>query len=200
MVRALTPDLFNVPENVYFVAACNPYQFKRISEKNKNEIVRVHPSKQNLLSHKVLPITPNLLFKIFDYGALTSEIEKRYIRNIFEDMTLKASKKVDNISEKFIPLLCEFVCEGQQAMKKFFNSQSAVSLRDVNRVKEVFLFYLHMLQFERYYQADESMSFKQFRVRNPLDLLQISEAQFLCALSVTMHLNYIFRLGLTGRV
>lgn len=195
---------FHIPDNVYFVAACNPYQFKNLSQENKNDIVKVHPSKQNLLSHKVLPISSNLLYKIFDYGSLTPQIERKYVENIFKQLRPPSGvqglkrKTEQQVSRKHISVLCEFVCEGQAEMKRFFNSQSAVSLRDVNRVKQVLLFFLHFVQYRKQRAESPQESFDQFRVSNRVGLGSVSSEDFLAALSVTMHLNYIFRLGLTS--
>jgi hypothetical protein len=190
--------MFHVPENVYFVAACNPYQLKSISEENQNDIVRVHPSKQNLLSHKVLPISPNLLYKIFDYGALDGEIEHKYIQNIFLAFD-KNSKKKKSKNNSLIPLICDFVYQGQNTMKRIFNNPSAVSLRDINRVKEVFIFYIQFLQFKDMFNLSNSETFEEYTRLNQFDFNKISEKNFIIALTVTMFINYIFRLGLESK-
>jgi hypothetical protein len=104
------------------------------------------------------------------------------------------------LNEKYMNVLCEFVCEGQKAMKKFYNSESAVSLRDVNRVKEVFLFYLELLQYKEKYGKKYKETFEHFRNTNVVNVLKLNTKTFLTALSVSMHLNYLFRLGLTGKL
>jgi hypothetical protein len=189
--------MFEVPPNVYFVAACNPYQLKTLSKENQNDIVKVHPSKENLLSHKVLPISPNLLHKIFDYGSLAEETEKKYITNIFEQFSLDVSNKR---SEIYIKIICEFVCEGQNMMKYIFNNESAVSLRDVNRVKEVFIFYIYLLQYKNIYKMSSSESFDEYKRLTKFDLSKVTEKHFFIALTVTMYINYIFRLGFDSKI
>ena len=165
----------------------------------------MHPSKQNLLSHKVLPITPNLLFKIFDYGALTPEIEKKYITSIFNQLNKKRGSSAntntgeEKMGRRYVELICDFVFEGQAAMKDFFRSQSAVSLRDVNRVKQVFEFYVYFLEYETICKSNSCNStFDQFKESFEFNLGQLPVKKILIVLSVTMHMNYIFRLGLKG--
>ena len=186
-----------MPDNVYFVAACNPYQLKTLSKENQNDIVKVHPSKQNLLSHKVLPISPNLLHKIFDYGSLDKETEKKYIKNIFAQFS-KDDKNPK--SRNYIRVICEFVCAGQNMMKYIFNNESAVSLRDVNRVKEVFIFYTLLLQYKKIHQLSKYESFEEYNRLANFDLNKVSEENFLTALTVTMYINYIFRLGFDSKI
>lgn len=192
-------EYYRVPPNVYFVAACNPYQIKKIGSNTVNDIVFTHPSKQNLLSHRVLPISPSLLSKIHDYGSLSKEVETKYIQSMIStvfpytrDGEVKAKKSY--AMKRYLEILVDVTSFCQSHVKALNNNASSLSLRDVHRVKEVFLFYLALMAYKKHFETSNE-KFDEFRRRFAIDHSTINNVSFLTALVVTIALNYVNRIS-----
>ena len=108
-----------IPENVAFIAACNPYRTYGIEEKKeKNEKIRdglnvanaqneirnnlkdkkeidkiKNLNKKSSLVYAVNPLPHSLLNFVFDFGRVSDEDEKKYIINIIEESQLKYFNK-----------------------------------------------------------------------------------------------------------
>ena len=91
----------------YFIAACNPYRhrergltekvgldiskaYKKIKILNNKEKEKMHNS---TLVYKVNPLPHSLLNFVFDFGNLTPEDEKRYIKSIISEPIERLYKK-----------------------------------------------------------------------------------------------------------
>jgi hypothetical protein len=178
------------------VAACNPYQIKKIGANKRNDIVFTHPSKQNLLSHRVLPISSSLLSKIHDYGSLNKEVEKSYIesmmKSIFVDFDdLEKNKKKQ--FKRYLRTLVNTTSECQGFVKELNNNSSSLSLRDIHRVKIIFKFYLTLLHYKKTYDS-HNMKFNEFQKMFEINLNSIDNLTFATSLIVTLCLNYVNRL------
>ena len=162
-----------LPENIVFIAACNPYrkrdkkakkqiigldanlavkEKKNLSEKEKEDL-----AKNNLdLVYLVNPLPHSLLNFVFDFGGLEEEDEESYIRCIIEDSiekifyngekeTLKNNKK----SIASLKLLKQFaqnmVIYAHKFIKKH-SDRSAVSLREIRRFNIFYEFFYKYLQ------------------------------------------------------
>ena len=188
-----------MPANVLFIAACNPYQIKRIGSNTVNDVVFTHPSKQNLLSHRVLPISTSLLGQIHDYGALSEEVERDYIRAMMgsavpyaaqEDVRAKGSYQM----RRFLETLVDVTGFCQKRVKQLNNNASSLSLRDVHRVKVVFGFFLALLVYKKRYKETRA-KFEDFRRGFRVDFDTVNNRLFIQALVVTVTLNYVNRVS-----
>ena len=108
-----------LPDNIVFIAACNPYRKKE--KKGKNEEIGLDANlafkeKKNLnekekeelnfnkndLVYLVNPLPHSLLNFVFDFGGLEEDDEENYIRCIIEESIEKIfykDEKVKNIKE-----------------------------------------------------------------------------------------------------
>ena len=108
-----------IPENVAFIAACNPYRtYGNEEKKEKNEKIRdglnvanaqneirnnlkdkkeidkiKNLNKKSSLVYAVNPLPHSLLNFVFDFGRVSDEDEKKYIINIIEESQLKYFNK-----------------------------------------------------------------------------------------------------------
>jgi hypothetical protein len=87
-----------LPNNIVFIAACNPYRhrekglsekagldikqaYKEIKNLNQKEIEKMQKAINSTLVYTVNPLPHSLLNFVFDFGNLTPEDEKRYIKS-----------------------------------------------------------------------------------------------------------------------
>ena len=116
-----------LPKNLRLIAACNPYKIKSVTI----EIGLVQKKTSARLVHKVHPLPHSLMDFVWDYGYLNQNEEKKYIVNMIGML------RFDNKTSK---MLTELVSEVQEFIRKKEDS-SSVSLRDVNRFKQVFTWF-----------------------------------------------------------
>ena len=69
-----------LPENIFFIGACNPYRYGKKCE--DNYALKVEGVKEKKLVYTVNPLPFSLLNFIFNFGNLTAEDEKSYIKNM----------------------------------------------------------------------------------------------------------------------
>jgi len=91
-----------LPNNIVFIAACNPYRhrekglkekagldvkqaYKEIKNLNPKEIEKMQKAINSTLVYTVNPLPHSLLNFVFDFGNLTPEDEKRYIESIISE-------------------------------------------------------------------------------------------------------------------
>ena len=151
-----------------------------------------HPSKQNLLSHRVLPISSSLLTKIHDYGALNQEVEQEYIAAIMGSLFPKSRGYSSN---GFLKKLITSASFCQNYVKTLNNNESSLSLRDLHRVKEIFKFYVILLNYKRNYTPD-SKNFEDYAKEFEFNQTTLTNFIFTRAVVVTLTLNYLFRITL----
>ena len=113
-----------LPRNLRLIAACNPYKIKSVSI----DVGLVQKKTSARLLHKVHPLPHSLMDFVWDYGFLNQKEEKKYILNMIGNLRLD-----DAIGK----LLTEVISEVQEFIRRKEDS-SSVSLRDVNRFKQVF--------------------------------------------------------------
>ena len=129
-----------------FIAACNPYRFKLIkksNDENENEDNFClngsnYQSRQKLV-YLVNPLPHSLLTSIFDFGNLSSDDEKKYIKSVVKETIKKYN--LDNNIEKLIVdeiLVCQNYIRDN-------NDVSSVSLRELNRFNILFDFFVEYL-------------------------------------------------------
>jgi hypothetical protein len=108
-----------IPENIIFIAACNPYKVRR----NTNEVGLIKQRIATRLVYTVHPLPDALMDYVWDYGSLTDNEERLYIGNILSQIS-GAIKKVS----------IDLVCKSQIFIRQCEDKYS-VSLRDVARFK-----------------------------------------------------------------
>ena len=93
-------------EKLTFIAACNPYRLKSIkkSDIDENDFCLTSKDKkysydpQQNLVYLVNPLPHSLLTSVFDFGHLSAEDEKKYIKNIVKEtlMNYNPSQGIEN--------------------------------------------------------------------------------------------------------
>ena len=172
-------------------------------------MINVHPSMKNLLSHRVFPIPPRMLSDLWDYGSLSSATETKYVHAMLSQLGLE-QRLLDYFVEAVI--MCQnFI---KQRVEK---EQSSVSLRDIKRVVRIFRFYDSVVRFREliknkqdelkkksYVELDSkfktNMDFEKFcaeRRHEPLG--DLKDDDFLRVFTITVLVNYIFRIHKSGR-
>ena len=182
-----------IPKNIVFVTACNPFKMKQISSENEDDVINVHPNMRNLLSHRVFPIPPRMLYDLWDYGSLDSSTEEKYIEAMVQQLKLK---------KDYLDCFVQSVKQGQHYIKtKVERQQSSASLRDIKRVIRIFRFYYNYLLFrERFtpenHTEDSHPSFEDFcERRRDASCEAIAEDHFVRSFILTILINYVFRIA-----
>ena len=162
-----------LPENIVFIAACNPYrkkekkgkkeeeiglnanlafkEKKHLNEKEKEELER----KRDLV-YLVNPLPHSLLNFVFDFGGLEQQDEESYIRCIIEEALVKLYygdkkdlvKDDKKMNDSFIllkKLAQEMVTTAHNFIKKY-NDKSIVSLREIRRFNIFYEFFYDYLK------------------------------------------------------
>jgi hypothetical protein len=77
----------SLPDNIILLAACNPFKLRskkikfdeNVGIKRSNARSRIS---QNLLLYTVHPLPENVIEYVWDFGALTENDQKRYIKEM----------------------------------------------------------------------------------------------------------------------
>ena len=163
-----------LPENIVFIAACNPYRKKdnkgKIQEKigldanlavkekkHLNEKERENLKNKDVdLVYLVNPLPHSLLNFVFDFGGLEKDDEESYIRCIIEESiekifykrekeNVKEDKKKNPVLNKIKQLAQDMVIASHKFIKKN-NDRSVVSLREIRRFNVFYEFFFDYLQ------------------------------------------------------
>lgn len=172
------------------VGVCNPYKLKRVNEDRQSEVVEAHPDKQSQLSHQVLPIPSRLLLSLWDFGSLNSKIEKSYIKSILGELKF-GNNILDKISE-IINVCQEFI------RKDVEKNPSSVSLRDIQRVKEIIQFFFMVIWYRKQY-SDLSSKFDHFCLEKECVYNKKYFDIWLRSVIVALYLCYIYRIFNCGK-
>eukprot|EP00002_Diphylleia_rotans_P032595 TRINITY_DN685_c0_g1_i1.p1 TRINITY_DN685_c0_g1~~TRINITY_DN685_c0_g1_i1.p1 ORF type:complete len:4818 (-),score=1112.10 TRINITY_DN685_c0_g1_i1:287-14740(-) len=122
------------PPNVAIIGACNPYRF-RVDTGNRavSGLIFKYNSPQNALFkddlldrlvYLVYPIPPSMAMHVWDFGSLSNDDEKEYVSSIVRNPTLSAENHT---------LFTEMIVKAQDFLRKIYQDDSCVSLRDVHR-------------------------------------------------------------------
>ena len=131
-----------LPENIIFIAACNPYRFK---EKKSKGIF----SKD--LAYNVNPFPNSLYNFVFNFGYISKEDEKTYIEFIVVNTIKRISSTSDGeklTEEQFTKikdLAKNMIFVAQNFIKDKFEI-SSVSLRDIARCNKLYKFFHRYLK------------------------------------------------------
>ena len=162
-----------LPENIVFIAACNPYRLREKKSGVKQEKIgldvnQAHEQLKNLnerekedikaktdadLVYTVHPLPHSLLNFVFYFGALKPKDEQNYIkciiRSVIEKIYYKGvtpieEEKEDEKIKKLKKLSCDMIWEAQQYIREK-NDKSAVSLREIRRINIFYEFFYNYL-------------------------------------------------------
>jgi hypothetical protein len=180
-----------LPKNLILVSVCNPYQIKAINQDRAEEIINAHPDKINILSHQVLPIPSRMLYGLWDFGALQNTIEAKYINSILKDLELT-------------DILAEVFSEAINRCQEFIrvdveHNNSSVSLRDIQRVKDITQFYIYLLLFRETFKDNDKLIFDDFCIKASKIREQVKNKIKIKAFIVSLYINYVYRIFSYGK-
>ena len=127
-----------VPDNLFIVAACNPYRGSSLASHGDGDWIRG--------SYYVRPLPPSLQLIMWDYGSLSSEQEQQYIDAKMKmlDCSVRDTQIVNlatlivmsqNLMRQYAYEQLNSKCSGNEAL---IRSYSCVSQRDIERVLKLY--------------------------------------------------------------
>ena len=173
-----------LPENIVFIAACNPYRLRekktglkqekigldieqahnQIKKLNTKEIEDIKSNKDCDLVYSVNPLPHPLLNFVFYFGKLKPDDEKNYIKCIikkdiekiyYKDKSPIEEKHEDNKIKKLKELACEMIWDAQEYIREN-NDISSVSLREIRRVNIFYKFFYNYLNSKKDFYLNEN--------------------------------------------
>ncbi|XP_063075937.1 E3 ubiquitin-protein ligase rnf213-alpha [Engraulis encrasicolus] len=147
MGEKLTPNT-----GLQVIAACNPYRkhtdvmIKRLESAGLGYRVRADETEEKLgtiplrqLVYRVQSLPPSMIPLVWDFGQLNDQTEKMYIQQIVQRVAEKNS-----IDMRYISVITDVMASSQKYMRSRRDECSFVSLRDVERCMQTFVwFYNH---------------------------------------------------------
>ena len=152
-----------LPENIFFIGACNPYRYN--TKTVENYALKLAGTKEKKLVYTVNPLPFSLLNFVFNFGNLTSEDEKSYINNMvvspiesffWKEVEAKNKEKKDfvkkdlqkqisaddfKLCEELKTLSAKAIIEAQNFVRDK-NEVSSVSLREIRRFSIFYEFFV----------------------------------------------------------
>eukprot|EP00347_Sterkiella_histriomuscorum_P013947 403362749 len=131
-----------ISDTICLISACNPYK-KIVSNINQNDRYTTGLQHQlqldqwNNLVYRVYLLTKSQLTTIWNFGQLSEQEQKIYIKKIINDV----SKHQTDFDEQIENYIVEAVHKSQEYIKSVETAWS-VSLRDVDRFRRLFIFFL----------------------------------------------------------
>ncbi|XP_072522974.1 E3 ubiquitin-protein ligase rnf213-alpha-like isoform X2 [Salminus brasiliensis] len=129
------------------VAACNPYRkhseamIERLEGAGLGYVVKADQTQDKLgsiplrqLVYRVHALPPSMIPLVWDFGQLNDNTEKMYIQQIVQSVVENCS-----VHEKYIKMMTDILSESQSYMRRKKDECSFVSLRDVERCMQVFV-------------------------------------------------------------
>nr|XP_015798016.2 E3 ubiquitin-protein ligase rnf213-alpha [Nothobranchius furzeri] len=142
--ESLTPCL-----GLQIVAACNPYRkhtdemIQRLESAGLGYSVRAEETDEKLgsiplrqLVYRVQALPPSMIPLVWDFGQLNDCTEKIYIQQIIQRVVEKK-----NIAETYIKVITNVLSASQKYMRERNDECSFVSLRDVERCMQAFVWF-----------------------------------------------------------
>lgn len=147
MVRG---ERFKQHNGLHIIAACNPYRkhtdemIQRLESAGLGYRVRADETDEKLgsiplrqLVYRVQALPPSMIPLVWDFGQLNDQVEKIYIQQIVERVA--QSKAIDQGHTKMIT---EVLSASQKYMRQRRDECSFVSLRDVERCMQCFVWFI----------------------------------------------------------
>ena len=170
-----------LPENIVFIAACNPYRIReKKTEKvgldinqahnqkkqlNQKELKEIESNRESDLVYTVNPLPHSLLNFVFYFGKLKEKDEKEYIECIikqvidkiyYKDTPPKDKENEDNKIKILKQMALELIWEAQEYIR-LNNDKSAVSLREIRRVNIFYEFFYNYLKTKIFFYSKEEL-------------------------------------------
>ena len=134
-VCSIDESIYAIPNNVVFVACCNPYRMK-----TKNTGVGLISRSSNVvLSHRVYPIPERLIDYVWDFGQLTETDEISILKGI-----IKAEKIFEANAKQSEDNYVATIYDSHKFVRDL-EERSGVSLRDIKRVLVMYKWFLKLL-------------------------------------------------------
>uniref|UniRef100_UPI0037E99DD8 E3 ubiquitin-protein ligase rnf213-alpha-like n=1 Tax=Semicossyphus pulcher TaxID=241346 RepID=UPI0037E99DD8 len=131
------------------VAACNPYRkhtdkmIERLEASGLGYRVRAEETEDRLgsiplrqLVYRVHPLPPSMIPLVWDFGQLNDSTEQMYIEQIVQRQT-----KANSLEKSYVPIITQVLSSSQKFMRERKDECSFVSLRDVERCMDVFVWF-----------------------------------------------------------
>ncbi|XP_037649475.1 E3 ubiquitin-protein ligase rnf213-alpha isoform X2 [Sebastes umbrosus] len=165
--QSLTPNC-----GLQIIAACNPYRkhtdemIQRLESAGLGYRVRAEETDEKLgsiplrqLVYRVQALPPSMIPLVWDFGQLNDHTEKIYIQQIVQRVV--ENKAID---QSYIKLITDVLSASQRYMRKRMDECSFVSLRDVERCMQAFVWFYenHVMlfveldEFERNQKAEKN--------------------------------------------
>ena len=145
-----------LPDNIVFIAACNPYRhrekgeiekagldIKEMKNLNQKENEKIQKAADSNLAY-VNPLPHSLLNFVFDFGNLTPEDEKNYIEKIISEPIGRLCKQEENF--KSIHKLAKMMISKAQNFIREKNDIASVSQREIRRFNIFYEFFYGYLK------------------------------------------------------
>jgi hypothetical protein len=180
-----------LPSNVVFIAACNPYRQRVYKGKDKVglNINQAHQQKKylsdkeledikrklnNNLVYTVNPLPHSLLNFVFDFGTISPEDEEQYIRGMIkESIEKKFNENRGNLKDsdlnKLLNLSKDLIVICQNFIRQY-NDVSSVSLREIRRFN---IFYEFFYDYIKIKKKNENMNQAQTQTNNIINIFSL---------------------------
>ena len=209
----------SLPENIVFIAACNPYRIRekktgikevglninqaknQMKQLNHKEQEEIRAYKGNDLVYTVNPLPHSLLNFVFYFGQLKSEDEKNYINCIirkviekiyYNGITPLDEKDEDEKIKNLKKLACDLIWAAQEYIREK-NDKSAVSLREVRRVNIFYEFFYNYFNSKKelYLDGNHNEIYEEdSEFYKNLDKYDMQ----ICAINLSIFVNYYLRI------
>ena len=131
----------NLPRNLVFIAACNPYRLrekKHIATAGLDGKLMI--DEYSKLVYRVHPLPETMIDYVWDYGTLHSDDEKSYIKQMVMQISDAACE-----NGKLRETIAKLLIMSQEFSKTAAKNSWCVSLRDVHRCRILIEFFYNML-------------------------------------------------------
>jgi len=134
-VCSIDRSIYEIPQNVVFIACCNPYRMKTKS----TTVGLVSRSSNVILSHRVYPIPERLIDYVWDFGQLSEADEMSILKGI-----IKSEKIFDSSANQTEDNYVSTIYDSHKFVRDL-EERSGVSLRDIKRVLVMYKWFLQSL-------------------------------------------------------
>ena len=168
-----------LPKNIAFIGAANPYRKTR----KKNVGLKIYKDYNNYdetdLVYNVNPMPHSLLNYVLDFGSLSQNDEEKYIKK----MISKVIKE-----NNFLDFASEMITRAQNIIRESFGI-SSVSLREVERFRIFYKFFLNYLNKRKEFEKNKIF-------RQDVDYSELDEELIqLISINLSIYLGYYLRLS-----
>ncbi|KAK3603845.1 hypothetical protein CHS0354_042852 [Potamilus streckersoni] len=132
-----------LPPNLIVMAACNPYKLR--SEKKVLTAGlqgKIKTDEMSRLVYRVFPLPETMVDYVWDFGSISEKDEKAYVHSMIKNVFVK--------NPTMDALLADLLIMSQSIVREIEESESCVSLRDVNRCKLLTKWFQDFLKKKRY--------------------------------------------------